>query len=120
MATIDALFNYLIEHRGSDLHLSEGQPPKIRVHGSVTAIPGREILVGDTFKNLLAEICEPNTFAHYLNTGDLDFASEMTGDSPLPCHSEPPPLPYPTLFRSGDRGARFELHLPLLPETTGS
>ena len=39
MARIDELFRYLIASKGSDLHLSEGQPPKIRVHGAVTAIP---------------------------------------------------------------------------------
>jgi twitching motility protein PilT len=86
MAKINALFNYLIEHRGSDLHLSEGQPPKIRVHGSVTAIPGEEVLRGETFKDLLAEICEPNAFTHFLSVGDLDFAYEMNEDSRFRCN----------------------------------
>jgi Tfp pilus assembly pilus retraction ATPase PilT len=27
MAKIDEFFRYLIENKGSDLHLSEGQPP---------------------------------------------------------------------------------------------
>ena len=44
MARIDELFRYLIETKGSDLHLSEGQPPKIRVHGAVVNIPDREVL----------------------------------------------------------------------------
>ena len=46
MARIDEFFRYLIAHKGSDLHLSEGQPPKIRVHGAVTAIPGQYVLSG--------------------------------------------------------------------------
>jgi len=59
MAKIDRLFQHLIASKGSDLHLAEGQPPKIRVHGAVTPIEGEEILEGETFKQLLAEICDP-------------------------------------------------------------
>ena len=59
MARIDELFRYLIANKGSDLHLSEGQPPKIRVHGAVTPIPDQGVLAGDDFKSLLAEICDP-------------------------------------------------------------
>ena len=34
MAVIDQYFKYLVEAGGSDLHLSEGQPPKVRVNGT--------------------------------------------------------------------------------------
>ncbi|MBK1882992.1 type IV pilus twitching motility protein PilT [Luteolibacter pohnpeiensis] len=86
MAKIDSLFRYLIENKGSDLHLSEGQPPKIRVHGSVTAIPGEEVLGGPSFQELLAEICDPAAFERYLKTGDLDFAYEMDETSRFRCN----------------------------------
>jgi twitching motility protein PilT len=86
MAQIDALFRYLIASKGSDLHLSEGQPPKIRVHGAVVAIPEQEILHGDSFRGLLEEICEPTAFARYLELGDLDFAYEMDEDSRFRCN----------------------------------
>ena len=58
MARIDAYFQYLIESSGSDLHLAEGAPPKVRIHGSISAIPDQSLLEGDDFKNLLAEICD--------------------------------------------------------------
>ncbi|MFZ9936837.1 MAG: type IV pilus twitching motility protein PilT [Luteolibacter sp.] len=86
MARIDALFRYLIANKGSDLHLSEGQPPKIRIHGSVSAIPGQEVLAGEDFKDMLAEICDPAAFERYLQTGDLDFAYEMDEDSRFRCN----------------------------------
>ena len=86
MAQIDAYFQYLIESRGSDLHLSEGQPPKIRVHGAVTPIPDQPILGGDDFRNLLGEICDPRAFERYLQTGDLDFAYEMDENSRFRCN----------------------------------
>ncbi len=86
MAQIDSFFHYLIESKGSDLHLSEGQPPKIRVHGAVSAIPDQPILEGESFKQLLAEICEERAFQRYLDTGDLDFAYEMDEDSRFRCN----------------------------------
>lgn len=86
MARINKLFEYLVDNGGSDLHLSEGQPPKIRVHGAVTAIPGEAILEGDSFREMLAEICDPKAFEMYLDKGDLDFAYEMNIDSRFRCN----------------------------------
>ncbi len=86
MAQIDTLFRYLIENKGSDLHLSEGQVPKIRVHGAVIRAEGHEILQGPPFHELLAEICDPNAFAQFLESGDLDFAYEMDEDSRFRCN----------------------------------
>ena len=86
MARIDAYFQHLIESGGSDLHLQEGAPPKVRVHGSISPIPGEPILEGDDFKNLLGEICEEQPFKSYLETGDLDFAYEMDEESRFRCN----------------------------------
>ena len=55
---IDKYFRYLIENGGSDLHLSEGQPPKIRVHGSITAIEGEDVLTTDSLRSMMKEIAE--------------------------------------------------------------
>ena len=86
MATIDKYFKILVESGGSDLHLSEGEPPKIRIHGGVSAIEGEAILEGESFKNMLAEICDPKAFARYLEEGDLDFAYEMDEESRFRCN----------------------------------
>ena len=86
MARIDALFQKVIASKGSDLHLSEGQPPKLRVHGAVSVIEGEDVLDGESFKELLAEICDPKAFEGYLKNGDLDFAYEMDKDSRFRCN----------------------------------
>lgn len=86
MARIDKYFKYLVDTKGSDLHLSEGQPPKIRVHGGITPIPDEPILEGDDFKSLLAEICDPQAFQKYLDSGDLDFAYAMDEQSRFRCN----------------------------------
>lgn len=86
MATIDRFFKYLVENKGSDLHLTEGQPPKVRVHGGVSAIPDEPVLAGKEFQDLLAEICDPKAFEGYLKSGDLDFAYEMDERSRFRCN----------------------------------
>ncbi|WP_411826584.1 type IV pilus twitching motility protein PilT [Luteolibacter sp. AS25] len=86
MAEIDRLFTILVESGGSDLHLSEGQPPKLRVHGAVSPIEGEPILEGEAFHNLLREICDPKAFETYLDNGDLDFAYEMNEESRFRCN----------------------------------
>jgi twitching motility protein PilT len=86
MARIDEFFRYLVANKGSDLHLSEGQPPKIRAHGAVSPIPDQAVLAGEDFKNLLAEICDPAAFERYLKAGDLDFAYAMDENSRFRCN----------------------------------
>lgn len=86
MAIIDKYFQLLVESGGSDLHLTEGEPPKLRIHGSVKAIEGEPILRGDSFREMLAEICDPKTFARYLVDGDVDFAYAMNDESRFRCN----------------------------------
>ncbi len=85
MATIDSYFQHLIQAGGSDLHISEGQPPKIRVHGGIKAI-SEEILTHDHMDHMMQEICEPRAWEKYLAKGDLDFAYEMDEDSRFRCN----------------------------------
>ncbi len=58
MAYIDQFFEVLIAAGASDLHLGEGQPPKIRRHGGI--IPIREdILTHDEMAYMMSEISGP-------------------------------------------------------------
>ncbi len=86
MHRIDAYLQYLVANNGSDLHLSEGQPPKIRIHGAITPIPEQPVLSGEGFHDLLQEICDPRAYQRFLDTGDLDFAYEMDEDSRFRCN----------------------------------
>ena len=86
MAEIDALFKHLVDTGGSDLHLSEGQPPKTRVHGAVQEIPDQPVLTKEYIHKLLEEICDPKAFESYLEKGDLDFAYSMDEKSRFRCN----------------------------------
>ena len=61
MPIIDQFFDQLIQLGGSDLHLSQGQPPKIRVHGSIRPI-AEELLTAASMETMMREICEPRAW----------------------------------------------------------
>jgi len=82
---IDDLFAVLVAENGSDLHLSEGQPPKFRKHGEMTALR-EEPLTSAEMEALLKEICRPKSWEKFNATGDLDFAYEMDADSRFRCN----------------------------------
>ncbi|MEZ0297415.1 MAG: type IV pilus twitching motility protein PilT [Candidatus Methylacidiphilales bacterium] len=82
---IDALFATLIAHKASDLHLQEGQPPKMRVHGDMTPIRP-EVLTAVEMESLLSEIAGPERWAAFLKRGDFDFAYEMNEDARFRCN----------------------------------
>ncbi len=85
MAVIDQYFQHLVDSGASDLHLSEGQPPKMRTHGAITPI-GEGVLTHEVLNNMLSEICEDNAYERFLETGDLDFAYEMDVESRFRCN----------------------------------
>ena len=58
MAYIDDFFKVLVEYGASDLHLSEGQPPKIRRNGEIIPIR-EEALTHEEMSYMLSEICTP-------------------------------------------------------------
>jgi twitching motility protein PilT len=73
MHEIDSLFNALIKQKGSDLHLEEGQKPKIRINGKLVEA-GSEILTRDIMNSLLFPITLREDWQKFINSGDLDFA----------------------------------------------
>lgn len=82
---IDELFGVLVERGGSDLHLLEGQPPKIRRHGEVMPVRD-EPLTHEEMVRLLQPICSPPAWKKFLESGDLDFAYEMDEANRFRCN----------------------------------
>ncbi len=78
MAQIDQFLQVLVEQEGSDLHLSTGSPPMIRVHGNLQRVKFRELQAKD-METLVYEIMEEDWRARFLETMDFDFAYEVEG-----------------------------------------
>lgn len=98
MAIIDGYFQHLIQAGGSDLHISEGQPPKIRVHGGIHAISD-QILTHQHMEEMMREICEDRAWEKFLSRGDLDFAYEMDDDNRFRCNFFKQNLGFAGVFR---------------------
>jgi twitching motility protein PilT len=70
---IDALFDKLLDRGGSDLHLTPGYPPMMRVRGQLVPEGKRELSSGD-IEDMLLPLLSAEQRAHFLASGDLDFA----------------------------------------------
>ncbi len=76
MAYLDQFLNVVVKQEASDLHIGEGQPPKIRKHGDIMPIRG-EPVSRDEAAAMLSEVCGPQKWEIFEERGDLDFAYEM-------------------------------------------
>jgi twitching motility protein PilT len=76
MAELDRFLSVIVKHGGSDLHIAEGQPPKMRVHGDIMPIRDEPISHEEATR-MLSEICGPRNWEIFEQRGDLDFAYEM-------------------------------------------
>ena len=98
MAHIDQFFQVLIESGASDLHLGEGQPPKVRRHGEIIPIRD-EPLTREEMAYMLSEICSPERWARFEENGDLDFAYEMNEETRFRCNYLKQTHGYGAVFR---------------------
>jgi twitching motility protein PilT len=98
MPYIDSFFQVLVEQGASDLHVAEGQPPKMRKHGDVMPIRD-EAITGEEAAYMLSEIAGPESWALFEERGDLDFAYEMDSRSRFRCNFLKQANGYGAVFR---------------------
>jgi len=80
MAYIDQFLQIVVRQDASDLHIAEGQPPKIRTHGDIMAIRA-EPISHDEVTRMLSEVCGKHNWEIFQKHGDLDFAYQMDEQS---------------------------------------
>ncbi|MFL6521795.1 MAG: type IV pilus twitching motility protein PilT [Chthoniobacterales bacterium] len=98
MAHIDQFLSVIVEQGGSDLHIAEGQPPKMRRHGDVMPIRLEPVMRKEAAA-MLSEICGPQSWKLFEECGDLDFAYEMDGHSRFRCNFLKQTNGYGAVFR---------------------
>jgi len=70
---IETLFDRLLERGGSDLHLTPGYPPMLRLRGQLIA-DGEKSLSTDDIETMLMTLVNPAQRDQFDSMGDLDFA----------------------------------------------
>ncbi len=85
MAQLDAFFKMLKDTGASDLHLSSGSQPMLRLNGRLERIKYK-VLENEELKALLYEIAPQRLLTVFEETGDLDFAYAAPGLGRLRCN----------------------------------
>jgi len=98
MAALDQFLKVIVDQGGSDLHIGEAQPPKMRKHGDVAAI-GETPLKRDETMSMLREVCGDRNWKIFEERGDLDFAYEMDAASRFRCNYLKQAHGYGAVFR---------------------
>ncbi|MEA2379015.1 MAG: twitching motility protein PilT, partial [Thermoleophilaceae bacterium] len=79
LTSIDDLLEQLVERGASDLHISIGSPPAIRVRGHIERLEGYEPLTTDDTRALLYRILSSEQQKQFEIKRQLDFAYSMPG-----------------------------------------
>jgi twitching motility protein PilT len=82
---IDQFFDIIVETKASDLHMQEGQPPKMRLHGDIQKIRD-EPLTHAEMKQMLSEVVGPKRWEKFEETGDADCAYELSAEARFRCN----------------------------------
>jgi len=98
MPLIDKLLAVIVSEGASDLHIGEGQLPKMRRHGDVMPIRD-ELVTRDEAATTLSEMCGPQRWKVFEERGDLDFAYEMNEQSRFRCNFLKQANGYGAVFR---------------------
>src|SRR5262249_49606738 len=80
MAYLDQFLQIVVRQGASDLHIAEGEPPKIRTHGDIMPIRAAP-MSHDEATRMLSEVCGPRKWEIFEQHGDLDFAYQMDDHS---------------------------------------
>ncbi len=78
MAQIDRYLEYVVQNEGSDLHLYAGQPPYVRIYGSISAIEETP-LRSEQILAMLKEIIPQQNYNELVEDMDTDCAYEIEG-----------------------------------------
>lgn len=85
MATIDELFKVMVEQNASDLHITSGAPPYLRLHGNMVPLNYRELSNQDV-QALVFEILSEKQKKAFVEKWELDCAYTLTGVGRFRCN----------------------------------
>ena len=79
MLTIDQLLRFAVAQKASDLHLSAGEPPMLRIHGDIERVERPPLTPEDTHRLLFDVITDAQRRA-FQEKLEVDFAFALDDD----------------------------------------
>jgi twitching motility protein PilT len=76
---LDAVLYSMKDMKATDLHLTAGQVPKLRIHGSLAPAEKMDVLTDVKTRELMAELVTEAQWQRFLNDKDYDFAYSLPG-----------------------------------------
>jgi twitching motility protein PilT len=73
---VDRLFDRMLGMGASDLHLHQGQPAKVRVHGTMRVLPEFPVMDESSISTMMRELCG-SRWNEFDEGHDLDFACDF-------------------------------------------
>ncbi len=75
---VEQALDYLVTKGGSDLHLTAGSSPLVRLHGALVPIPGTpELTPDDTQEVLDSFLADPEKTKEFAEDNEVDFSFEL-------------------------------------------
>lgn len=78
MAKLEPFFKLMVNTQASDLHLSVGNPPLLRIHGELQRVKYK-ILEEEELREMLYEIASEEIIKKFEEQGEVDFGYEFPG-----------------------------------------
>jgi twitching motility protein PilT len=76
---VEQALDYLVTKGGSDLHLTAGASPLVRLHGGLVPIPGTpELTAADTQEVLDSFLTDPEKTQEFAQDNEVDFSFELS------------------------------------------
>ncbi len=78
MASLQKILSYAVKNGASDIHLTVGSPPAVRIDGAVRFTEAEALTPKDTVE-FAKEIMTESQYEHFMRTGDADLAYGVSG-----------------------------------------
>jgi twitching motility protein PilT len=83
---MEKLFALMIERKASDIHITAGNPPILRIDGSIVPLTDRPVMGPADTERLLWPIAPERNREEFQRRNDTDFAYEMRGVARFRCN----------------------------------
>jgi twitching motility protein PilT len=85
-AEMEKLFRLMIERKASDIHITTGNPPILRIDGAIVPLTDRPVMGPADTERLLMPIAPERNREEFQRRNDTDFAYEIRGLARFRCN----------------------------------